>query len=166
MSEDIQTEENQLEELIKSKISAYIGIPIKPTLFTQIEKSFDGETLIVDIFPIRDIVSLQIDDKLLTSDDYQLDSDAGLIYFKENHEGFLELKYNAGLSDSQIELYINPLVHDMVEYENDTGWTKNATSIHEGDVSISIDTSRGKGALIQKNLDELKYMFNTYARMI
>ena len=54
----------------------------------------------------------------------------------------------------------------MVDYELDTGWTKNASSIKEGDVQINIDTSIGKGALIQKTLDDLKNQFNTYMRMI
>ena len=53
-----------------------------------------------------------------------------------------------------------------MEYENDSGWTKNASSIKEGDVQINLDTSIGKGALIQKNLDDLKNRFNTYMRMI
>ena len=57
-------------------------------------------------------------------------------------------------------------MNDIIEYENDSGWTKNASSIKEGDVQINLDTSIGKGALIQKNLDDLKNRFNTYMRMI
>ena len=155
-----------LREIIKKKISAYIGVPIDPKSFTQIEKSFKGNSLIVDNFPISEINSLQIGNFNLTDEDYVLDKDSGLIYFKNNYSGFLVLEYTCCLSETQIDMYIDPLVDDMVEYELDTGWTKNASSIKEGDIQINIDTSIGKGALIQKSLDDLKYIFNSYARMI
>ena len=159
-------ENNELKELIKKKISAYIGVPIDSTSFTQIEKYFSGDTLLVDNFPINKITNLTIGGEELTSNDYTVDSETGLIYFKHQYNGFLILNYTCCLSDSQISMFIDPLVEDMMEYELDTGWTKNASSIKEGDVQINLDTSIGKGALIQKNLDDLKYMFNTYARMI
>lgn len=157
---------NNLEDLIKQKISAYIGVPIDPVSFTQIEKYFSGDSLLVDNFPLKEIQSLTIGDLELNNNDYTIDSDAGLIYFKNDYTGFLILNYTCGLSDAQIELYITPLVQEMLDYESDVGWTKNASSIKEGDVQINLDTSISKGALIQKSLDNLKYMFNTYARMI
>ena len=63
-------------------------------------------------------------------------------------------------------MYIDPLVDEILEYDLDVGWTKNASSIKEGDVQINLDTSIGKGALIQNKLDDLKSMFNMYMRMI
>lgn len=160
----------ELEIIIKQiilKISQYIGVPIFPTSFTQIEKNFKGESLIVDTYPIYDIHSLTIEGKKLHEHkEFNLDKNAGLIYFKDYHEGFLKLEYTACLNDSQCELYINPLVLDMVDYELDMGWTKNASSISEGDVSISLDTSIGKGTLIQSKLDDLKILFNSNCRMI
>lgn len=163
---DINDESEDLREILKKKISAYIGVPLNPISFTQIEKYFSGESLIVNNYPIKEITDLTIGDMRLSSDDYIVDSETGLIYFKKEYEGLLILKYTCCLSDEQISMYIEPLVNDMVEYELDTGWRKNAASIKEGDVQINIDTSIGKGALIQKNLDELKSMFNSYARMI
>ena len=154
-------------KLIIDKISAYIGVPVLPTSFTQIENNFNGESLIVDNYPIHSINELTVDNvKLKEGIDYNLDIDAGLIYFKKHVHGFLRLEYVSCLTESQIQMYINPLVQEMLDYESDNGWTKNASSIKEGDVQINLDTSIGKGALIQKKLDELKSMFNTYARMI
>ena len=150
-------------DLIEKKISAYIGVPVKPTEHSQFEK-FDGETVFVETFPFIEVNSLTIDNNEIT--DYIIDNKAGLIYLNQHYSGFLKLDYVAGLTEDEYSLYIEPLVKDILEYENDSGWTKNASSIKEGDVQINLDTSIGKGALIQKNLDDLKNRFNTYMRMI
>ncbi len=163
MSEESINASDNLEELIENKISAYIGVPVKPTKFTQFEK-FDGETVFVETFPFIEVTSLTIDNQAIT--DYVIDKKAGLIYLNHNYSGFLNLDYVAGLTEDEYSIYIKPLVNDMLEYENDSGWTKNASSIKEGDVQINLDTSMGKGALIQKTLDDLKNRFNTYMRMI
>ena len=161
-----EDELNQLKTSIKHRISAHVGVPITPTSFTQVEKKFNGDSLIVDNYPVREIHSIKIGNEKLNNKDYTLDKDAGLIYFKRHYHGFLVLKYICCISDEQMLMYINPLVDEILEYDLDVGWTKNASSIKEGDVQINLDTSIGKGALIQKKLDDLKSMFNMYMRMI
>ena len=163
MTNENEITENDSTVLIENKISAYIGVPVKPTSLTQFEK-FDGETVFVETFPFSDVNSLTINNKEIT--DYVIDKKSGLIYLTQDYSGFLKLEYTAGLTEEEYSLYIEPLVRDILEYENDNGWTKNASSIKEGDVQINLDTSIGKGALIQKNLDDLKNRFNTYMRMI
>ena len=54
----------------------------------------------------------------------------------------------------------------MLEYNLDNSWDKNASSIKEGDITISYDTSIGKGALIQKTLNDLNNRYSTYIRML
>lgn len=164
MTDEI-TEGTPQKELIKKKISAYIGVPVTPTGFTQFEK-FDGETVLVETFPLQEVTCLTIDNKEIDISKLVIDKQAGLIYLNQNYNGFLKLEYTAGLTEDEYSMYIEPLVNDIIEYENDSGWTKNASSIKEGDVQINIDTSIGKGALIQKNLDNLKNQFNTYMGMI
>ena len=56
-----------------------------------------------------------------------------------------------------------PLLDLMVEYENDTSWKKDASSISEKNVSISYDTSQGKGARIQAMIQDLR---NKYACVV
>ena len=160
---DTEITEETPTDLIENKISAYIGVPVKPTSCSQFER-FDGETVFVETFPFTEVKCLTIDNNEIT--DYIIDNKAGLIYLNQYYSGFLKLDYVAGLTEEEYSLYIEPLVKDMLEYENDSGWTKNASSIKEGDVQINLDTSIGKGALIQKNLDDLKNRFNTYMRMI
>jgi len=160
---DTEITEETPTDLIEKKISTYIGVPVKPTECSQFEK-FDGETVFVETFPFIKVCSLTIDNAEIT--EYTIDNKAGLIYLNQHYSGFLKLDYVAGLTKDEYSLYIEPLVNDIREYENDSGWTKNASSIKEGDVQINLDTSIGKGALIQKNLDDLKNRFNTYMRMI
>lgn len=160
--EDLQS----LIMAFEGKISQSIGIPINPISYTQIEKKFSGDSLIIDNIPIKEIHSLNIDGKCIHSCNYILDKDSGIIYFKNHYSGFLELKYISCVDDNLFDLYIQPLLLDMIEYHFDTAWNKDASSIKEGDVQINFDTSIGKGALIQKNLDELKNLFSAYCRMI
>ena len=54
----------------------------------------------------------------------------------------------------------------IVASQLDNSWDKNASSIKEGDITISYDTSIGKGALIQKTLNDLNNRYSTYIRML
>ena len=53
-----------------------------------------------------------------------------------------------------------------IEEVLDNSWDKNTSSIKEGDITISYDTSISKGALIQKTLNDLNNRYSTYIRML
>ena len=154
-------------ENMEAQISQFIDIPIKPTSFTQIERNYNGNSIIIDRPPVKEIHSLHIDNECIQSSDYTLDHEAGILYLHQVHKGnFLRLQYISGLTNTAYELYILPLLLDMIDYNFDMNWVKDASSIKEGDVTVNFDTSVGKGALIQKKLEELRNQFRAYARMI
>ena len=75
-------------------------------------------------------------------------------------------RYSAGLTTQEYSTHIVPLIINMLEYNLDNSWDKNTSSIKEGDITISYDTSIGKGALIQKTLNDLNNRYSTYIRML
>lgn len=154
-------------EIVKSQINQGLDVPIEPVSFTQVENGFNDDKLLVDMFPIDEIHSLKIEDSILIEDkDYNIDYDDGILYFNRTYNGFLRLEYSAGLTTQEYSTHIVPLIINMLEYNLDNNWDKNASSIKEGDITISYDTSIGKGALIQKTLNDLNNRYSTYIRML
>lgn len=167
--EDLSEDElSELMSIAESQIIAATGLNIKPRNYKMIEE-YNGTdtTILLDFFPVLSVDSFTIADTEINHDDYVLDAECGVVYLKNIYDtGFMDISYNVGFTDEQYQALIEPLVNLMVEYACDTGWDKDASSIHEGDVSISYDTSLGKGALIQQGLDNLRAMFNVQARLI
>ncbi|MDO5849306.1 MAG: hypothetical protein Q4P18_07210 [Methanobrevibacter sp.] len=168
-SKGITIEDDAFENLlktIKADIVKTIGIPLQPTEKIQFEKTFSGLTLVADYYPIYEVNSLTINGNEISENDFTINSQEGIIYLDIPHNGFLKLEYTYCITDEQYSNLILPLILDMLEYSLDSAWDKNAASISEGDVSISLDTSLGKGSLIQKQLENLKEEFSTVGRMI
>ncbi len=157
---------NKLLELIKSQITQKIGVPLEPTSFTQVEKYFQGDVLIVDNFPIEEIHHFKIGSQNIRTNDYNIDYDTGIIYLNSIYTGFLRLEYTACISTNDYSMYILPLIYDMMEYHLDNGWNKNASSIKEGEITINYDTSLGNGAKIQNTLTDLEERYSSFCRMI
>ena len=158
-----------LLEHIILQINQHLDIPIQPQSFTQIIKDYRGDTLLTDTFPIHSINKIKIGNKTLKETvDFTVDNDDGIIYFHEEHTGFLKVEYIAGLSDEEYSKNIIPLIIDMFEYQfdNQAFGFNDVSSIKEGDITISLDTSMGKGALIQQKLNSLKNQYGAYLRMI
>jgi alanine-alpha-ketoisovalerate/valine-pyruvate aminotransferase len=54
----------------------------------------------------------------------------------------------------------------MIEYERDNSLTKDASSISEKNVTISYDTSQGKGVRIQSMIQDLRNKYSCVVDMI
>lgn len=157
---------NKLFELVKAQIAQKIGIPLEPTKFTQVERNFFDDIIILDYFPLDKIHHIKIGEEDLTTDDCIIDYSGGIIYLNNSIRGFLKLEYTSCISTNDYSMYILPLINDMIEYQLDTGWDKDASSIKEGEITITYDTSIGKGAKINDALNELKERYSAFCRMI
>lgn len=157
-----ETSDDALKETLKKRLELELGLPLTPQLGKQVEQSFDGNTVLIEDFPVQRIRTLKIGGEILSDDDYILDEKEGCIYLNSNHNGLLYLEYCYGLQESE---YM-PLLDLMVEYESDTSWNKDASSIHENNVSVSFDTSVGKGARIQSMIADLKNKYSCVVEMI
>ena len=156
------TDENTEREVFKKRLMVLTGLPLDPTPATQIERDFDSDSIIVDYYPIQSIRNIMIDKNCICINECMIDKSAGIIFLPKNYTGTLKIQYMYCIPETEYEAIIDL----MVEYENTPGWDKRASSITEGGVTVSIDTSVGKGALIQSMIDDLKLRYNSTARLI
>lgn len=156
------TEENTEREVLKKRLMVLTGLPLDPTPATQIEKKFDNDSIVVDYYPIESIRKIMVDNNCICINECLIDKDAGIIFLPKKYTGDLFLQYIYKIPESAYSAIIDL----MVEYDNDPAWDKRASSITEGGVTVSIDTSVGKGALIQSMIDDLKFRYNSTARLI
>lgn len=163
MSDEINEEE--LKEYLEKDLESQLGLTFKDVEHTQIEE-FDYDHIILDFYPILEITSVNIGSETLEPTDYILDEELGIIYLKHPYRGLLNLKYVSGFSKLEYDTVISPLLDLMLKYHLDTGWDKDATTIKEGDVSISYDSSIGTGALINNRINELRKRYSTTARLL
>lgn len=154
--------EEDLKETLKKRLELELGLPLTPTLCKLMDNSFDDDLIMLQNFPVKSIKSLKIGEDTLSEDDYVVDESKGIIYLKKHYSGFLYLEYDYCLSENEFM----PLLDLMMEYESDNGWDKNASSIKENNVTISYDTSLGKGAIIQNMINDLRLRYSVYVEMI
>lgn len=151
--------DEDLEYLIEQKlgeIQSLTGVPIYPTEHTYISRRFCDDYVILPHYPLLSIESMQFNGATVEDEEYYTNDETGIIYFHKPHKGLLQIEYTVQLKESTINSLINPLLQDMVVYELGKDSSTDATSIKEGDVSISYDPSLSLGASIQKQLDNLR----------
>lgn len=151
-----------LESTLKKRLELELGLPLTPQSSKKIDKSFDGDVILVENFPILTVETLKIGNNALSHDDYILNESEGCIYLNNNQSGFLYLEYTFGLSEDEYK----PLLDLMIEYENDNSWNKNASSIKENNVTVNYDTNLSKGALIQSMIQDLRNKYGCLVEMI
>lgn len=111
----------------------------EPYMFDNItedyEPDFSGETYMTEDYPVHpETVSLCIDDEAVAPERVTKD---GIIYLDHVHHGKLECTYTVGLDDADVENYLLPIVVYLVKDREG----KNVSSIQEGDINISYDTT-------------------------
>lgn len=158
---------NKLLSRVKVEVNQKLDFPITATSFTQTQKSFNGSVLVVDMFPLQSIHSLKIGEYCLHEDkDYQINFDDGIIYFNRTWNGFLRLEYIAGLTDNDYNTYITPLILQLLEYHLDKTPNKDASSIKEGEITITYDNTTLTSNRINTMIQELNNRYTTFLRMI
>ena len=166
ISLDDYTDE-ELNILINSKITelkGLIGIDITPVHRRDTKHNFKGDTLRLDFYPVYDLAEITLNNCPVHPRDYHINRDLGIIYFDENKNGNLEVKYLSGISDDVLNSSIIPLVREMVIYSltyNKAGVGDAVSSIKEGDVSINYDTNNGRGSRINSRISDLKNRYNS-----
>lgn len=153
---------NVLRETLKKRLELELGLPLSPQSSKQVEPDFNDSTILLDNFPVISIRKLMIGGKRVCPKDYIVVENEGAVYLNKLCSGMLYVEYIYGLSESEYD----PLIDLMMDYELDNSFDKNASSVSEGDLSVSYDTSKSKGALIQNMIDDLKIRYSCVVRMI
>ena len=158
----LESSDDPLEETLKKRLELELGLPLTPKPIKKIEPEFEGSVILLENFPVESITNLKIDNKCFSEEDFVLSKSDGIVYLKANQQGFLEVNYDYCLPEADWK----PLLDLMIEYETDTRWDKNASSIKENNVTVSYDTSVGKGVLIQGMIQDLKNRYHCVVEMI
>lgn len=154
--------EDELRNNLKKRLELELGLPLTPKLMKQVDMRFAGEFILLNYFPVLEVKLIKINNKELSSENYLLVENEGIIYLNEFCSGKVYVEYTYGLSEGE---YL-PLLELMVEYEKDNSWKKDASSISEKNVSVSYDTSMGKGARIQAMIEDLRNKYSCVVEMI
>lgn len=144
--------DNALESLI---LEAKLLVN-EPYMFDNVtedyEPDFDGETYMTEDYPIHpESVSLSIDDAAIAPERITKE---GIIYLDNIYHGKLSCTYTVGLDGADVENYLLPIVVYMVKDKEG----KNVSSIQEGDINISYDTT--SNAQISMLIERLTNKYN------
>ena len=144
------------------QLATLTGLPLNPTSATQIIPNFDGDSIVVDFYPIKSIRKIMINRNCIPVNECLIDNQAGIIFLPKHYTGELFLQYTYCIPKDEYDAIIDL----MIEYDETPGWDKRASSITEGGVTVSLDTSTGKYAVINSMINDLKLRYNTTARLI
>ncbi len=151
-----------IREIMIKRLELELGLPLTPKAAKKIDKNFDDSVILLENFPVQEVVSIKIDNEKLCGHDFIVNESEGIVYLKSNHSGFLYVKYLYGLKEDEY----NPLIDLMIEYEMNNSLNKNVSSITENNVTVNYDTSLSKGALIQSMIQDLKSKYSCVVEMI
>lgn len=164
-------DDSQLELLlnnIQKELVGYTNVPISPTTHKRIIRNFHGDLCELEYYPVRQITSLKIGSRELTTDDYVLDEELGILYFNSHLCGMLVIEYCCQISEDMINNVVNPLIFDIIKYRLTTNFSNDGavSSMKEGDVSVNYDTNSSLGNLIQGRIKDLKNYYSIRIRMV
>lgn len=174
--------DEELLILVETKIDeleGLTGVNLRPRDKTKITGKFKGKVFELNEYPITQVVDVFVNDYPLRRFDYNINYDLGIIYFRHFVRGSVKVQYSLGVSDTDFEYMIFPLLKDMVAYtisfgrSNSSlgGWGYVASSLKEGDVSVNFSSgATGEGAYgyngsINNKIDELKKKYGYRARV-
>lgn len=159
-------------ETLSTKISLYknyllslIGLSLdeeEHTITDIDEKIFDDKNYLLPNYPVTEIEYIKVEDKEINPDKYLIDKENGIIRWKDRTiiGEYLEIKYKTQIKDPSLIGLINTIISDMIYYDLNPATDKNLTSIHEGDVSITYNTSNSTGSRINSNINLLKSKYS------
>lgn len=153
----------QMIDYATKRIISLTGIDHNPVTRNDVDL-YPSPTLknyLLPYYPVTSIESIRINnEKELTTDDYYLDQENGIIKFKtpeiifpEDFE-ILSITYTTKVTETYWENNVEPVILDLITYQNNPIYTNGgiASSISEGDVSVSYDNTSSVYTIFYKNL--------------
>ncbi|WP_304093948.1 hypothetical protein [Methanobrevibacter ruminantium] len=155
--------ENGLRKKLLQRLEVEVGLPLIPKSAKELERNFNGSEILLSYFPVREVKELKIDGNVIDLEKVILLEDEGTIHLPHDYSAdVVYVEYTYGLPP---ESFL-PILDLMEEYELDSDWKKDVSSVKEINVSVSYDTSLSKGATIQKMIADLSNRYSCLVRMI
>lgn len=120
----------------------------------EYDPNFDDDCIMVGDYPVKEgTVVVTLDDEVITPTKI---TSEGIIYLPSRVNGHLSVRYTVGLSGEDINQYLLPIVVYMIREKEG----QNISSINEGDISISYDTSNGVNTQMSQLIQDLKHKYS------
>lgn len=156
-----------LYEYTINELEMELGVDITPKNHTDfISKLEFTQEILLDYYPVLKVNKLIIDGENINNEDYILDSEGGILYFKNRQYGNVRVDYTTGFNQREYDSYIKTLIYDMIIYNQDTDSLNNVISMTEGDTTLQYDNSSILSARINNKINNLRNSLNVRATMI
>lgn len=149
------------------EISGLCGFDIEAVSHTHREY-LRGKSVLLNHYPVESVISVNIDRTSIPQTYYTVDFENGIINLDEKMYGIIIVNYLSKLPNTIILNVVNPLLVDMIQYELENAHNdlSDISSISEGGISVSYNTSSNLSSRIQQRILELKTYHNAKVKVI
>ena len=155
-------DDDELKTLINIKLKELDSLMFTDIIgknYSEANYDFKGNSIVLDHYPVKSIESLKLNDK--DCEFKGVENNYGIIHLSKPMKGVIEVTYNTGYDDEDYNTIIEPLLMDMVAYTlKYLGDKGNISSVSEGDVSISYDTTNNLGNTINNRINRLSSLYS------
>ena len=157
--------DDELGTILQQSVTLIGGAYVEGETITEYDPEFSGDTYITISYPIlNDPEELNVTiDGNTTSDLVRSVQSNGVIHFNRPVEGQLEVTYTQALAEDVIQQYITLVALQLLGRAENGG---NLSSINEGDVSISYDTTGNSTGTLDGLIAEVHGMFGARVKLL
>lgn len=160
-------DDDGLNNLIGFKVKelmGLLGVDLVPVQREYMIQKFKSNKIFLNFYPVLSIENITIGKDEV--EDYIVNKNIGVVYLEDICDGMLHVDYTTKLPDKDINVIIKPLLMDMVMYDLINKGNKinegSVSTIKEGDVSVSYDTSSNLGNRIYTRIGDLRLKYSSY----
>lgn len=148
------------------ELAGLCGLEIEPTSHTDVtSKQSPYKVLELNYYPVSEIESITVDDRTVSSDDYVLKKDSGVIMFKSiiiPSDVFVTVEYKSCADSYVLDKLFKPLLRTYIQYQLAHVSNEPLSSVKEGNVQLNYDSNNSSYSVLKSRIE---YIRNYYARV-
>ena len=163
--DDTSYDDSQLCQLIQQSVTLIGEDYVTGSCETEYDYTFNGDMYMTMSYPVvTDEVQVKLDDVDVPSEDILHITSEGVIRFKRDLEGLLEVRYRNGVNDSTMTDFL--LLATLHLVKGGASGTGNISSITEGDVNVSYDNTTNSNNSLNGVITTVHGLYGARVRMI
>ena len=148
------------------ELAGLCGLEIEPTSHTDvISKQSPYRIYELHYYPVSEIGSINVDGRILSSADYVLKKDSGVIMFKSiiiPSDVFVTVEYKSCADSYVLDKLFKPLLRTYIQYQLAHVSNEPLSSVKEGNVQLNYDSNNSSYSVLKSRIE---YIRNYYARV-
>lgn len=160
------TEMEALLEYYTNELNSLLCFQYETCEHTEYQKLTEDKVTLLDYYPVQYISKVLLDDKEYSGLVKRVDKHNGIIYFCESVTGEITINYTTGWTEDNIKKFITPVLVDLMVSGLKYGNEGRISSLHEGDVSVTYDTSVNSLLDVNNRITDLNKRFSVRARLL